>query len=134
MRTHGRFLRVLPLGVVVLAVLTAVTLWATAETKITVVVKTLAGRPVDRAEVILHWNANAKHPRNSFAKNLRTQFESRTDQDGSVSFPGVPQGNIRIQVNAHGYQTFGQIYDIDEEAKTIEVKLNPPQQQYSSHQ
>jgi hypothetical protein len=36
-------------------------------------------------------------------------------------------------VNAHGYQTFGQIFDIDEEEKTIEVKLNPPQQQFSSH-
>jgi hypothetical protein len=39
-------------------------LWAEAETKITVVVKTLAGRPLDRAEVILRWKANAKHPRN----------------------------------------------------------------------
>jgi len=134
MRTHGRSLRALPLAALLLAALTAVALWGAAETKITVVVKTLAGRPIDRAEVILHWNANPKHPRNSFAKNLRTQFESRTDQDGHVSFPGVPQGNIRIQVNAHGYQTFGQIYDIDEEEKTVEIKLNPPQQQYSSHQ
>lgn len=122
------------MAALLLAALTAVTLWATAETKITVVVKTLAGRPVDRAEVIIHWNANAKHPRNSFAKNLRTQFEARTDQEGNASFPGVPQGNIRIQINAHGYQTFGQIYDVDEEEKTIEIKLNPPQQQYSSHQ
>jgi len=134
MRTRGRFLRALPLAALLFfCALTAVNLWATAETKITVVVKTLAGRPLDRAEVIIRWKANAKHPRNSFAKNLRTQFESRTDQDGSVSFPGVPQGSIQIQVNAHGYQTFGQIYDIDEEEKTIEVKLNPPQQQYTSH-
>ena len=134
MRTRGPFLRALPLAALLLfGALTAVNLWAEAETKITVVVKTLAGRPLDRAEVILRWKANAKHPRNSFAKNLRTQFESRTDQDGSVSFPGVPQGSIQIQVNAKGYQTFGQIYDIDEEEKTIEVKLNPPQQQYTSH-
>lgn len=134
MRPHHRFRRALPIAALLFAAVTAATLWGAAETKITVVVKTLAGRPIDRAEVILHWNANPKHPRNSFAKNLRTQFESRTDQDGNVSFPGVPQGSIRIQVNAHGYQTFGQIYDVDEEEKTIEVKLNPPQQQYSSHQ
>jgi len=133
MRTHGRILRALPIAALLLTAFAAVTLWAEAETKITVVVKTLAGRPLDRAEVIIRWKANAKHPRNSFAKNVRTQFESRTDQDGTVSFPGVPQGNIQIQVNAHGYQTFGQIYDIDEEEKSIEVKLNPPQQQYSSH-
>jgi uncharacterized GH25 family protein len=114
-------------------VLTAISVWAAGDTKITVSVKTLAGRPVDRAEVIIQWHANAKHPRSSFSKNVNTKFESRTDQDGTVSFPGVPQGSIRIQVNAHGYQTFGQIYDIDDAEKTVEIKLNPPQQQYTSH-
>jgi len=133
MRNRGRLLCALPVAALLLWALAAVTAWAAGETKITVVVKTLAGRPLDRAEVILRWRANAKHPRSSFAKNIRTQFESRTDQDGSVSFPGVPQGSIQIQVNAKGYQTFGQIYDIDEEEKTVEVKLNPPQQQYTSH-
>ena len=121
------------MAALLLCALTAVTLWASNETKITVVVKTLSGRPVDRAEVILRWKANAKHPRSSFAKNVRTQFESRTSQEGEVSFPGVPLGSVQIQVNAKGNQTFGQIFDIDEEEKTVEVKLNPPQQQYSSH-
>ena len=133
MRNRGRFLGALPLAALALLALTAITLWAAAETKITVSVKTLAGRPVDRAEVILRWHANAKHPRSSFSKNVRTQFESRTDQDGTVSFPGVPQGSIQVQVNAHGYQTFGQIFEIDQEEKTVDVKLNPPQQQYTSH-
>jgi Carboxypeptidase regulatory-like domain len=133
MRNRGRFPGALPLAALALLGVTAIALWAAAETKITVSVKTLAGRPVDRAEVILRWHANAKHPRSSFAKNVRTQFESRTDQDGTVSFPGVPQGSIQVQVNAHGYQTFGQIFEIDEEEKTVDVKLNPPQQQYTSH-
>ncbi len=114
MRNRGRILYALPVALLLCALM-AVSLWAAGDTKITVVVKTLAGRPLDRAEVIIRWKANAKHPRSSFSKNLRTQFESRTDQDGSVSFPGVPQGSIQIQVNAHGYQTFGQIYDIEEE-------------------
>ena len=133
MRIKGRLRRALPLAVLILGALTALTLWAESETKITVVVKTLSGRPIDRAEVILRWKANAKHPRSSFGKNIRTQFESRTSQEGQITFPGVPQGNIQIQVNAKGYQTFGQIFDIDEEEKTVEVKLNPPQQQYTSH-
>jgi len=132
MRNRGRLLYALPVALLLCALATA-TLWAAPETKITVVVKTLAGRPLDRAEVIVRWKANAKHPRSSFSKNLRTQFESRTDQEGSVTFPGVPQGSIQIQVNAKSYQTFGKIFDIDEEEKTIEVKLNPPQQQYTSH-
>ena len=102
-------------------------------TKLKIVVLTQSGRPIDRAEVIVRWNANAKHPRASFGRNLRTQFETRSNQDGVVDFPSVPQGNILIQVNAKGYQTFGKVFDIDEEERTVEVKLNPPQQQYSSH-
>jgi uncharacterized GH25 family protein len=130
MRNRGRILCALPLAALFFC---AAALWAESETKIKVVVTTLSGRPVDRAEVILRWKANAKHPRASFGRNIRTQFESRSDQDGTVSFPGVPQGSIQIQVNAKGYQTFGQIFDIDEVEKTVEVKLNPPQQQYTSH-
>jgi len=133
MRNRRRLSCALPVAALLLGALTALTLWAAPETKITVVVKTLSGRPVDRAEVILRWKANAKHPRSSFGKNIRTQFESRTSQEGQVTFPGVPQGNIQIQVNAHGYQTFGQIFDIDDDEKTVEVKLNPPQRQYTSH-
>ena len=102
-------------------------------TTLKIIVKTQAGKPVDRAEVIIQWNANAKHPRSSFAKNVNTKFEMRSDQDGAVTMPPIPQGNIRVQVNAKGYQTFGEVYVVDEEEKTIEVKLNPPQQQYTSH-
>jgi len=125
MRKRGRILCALPLA----ALFCALALWAAPETRIKVMVKTLSGRPVDRAEVILRWKASAKHARAGFG----SQFESRSDQDGLVSFPAVPQGSIQIQVNAKGYQTFGQIYDVKEEEKTIEIKLNPPQQQYSSH-
>ena len=133
MRIRGQLLCALPVAALVLWALTAVALCVAPETKITVVVKTLAGRPIDRAEVILRWKANAKPPRASFGRNVRTQFESRTNQDGEVTFPGVPQGSIQIQINAKGYQTYGAIQDIDDEEKTVEIKLNPPQQQYTSH-
>jgi hypothetical protein len=45
-----------------------------------------------------------------------------------LTFPGVPQGSIQIQINAKGYQTYGAIQDIDDEEETVEIKLNPPQQ------
>jgi len=48
--------------------------------------------------------------------------------------PPIPQGKIRIQVIAKGYQTFGKDYEISEGEKTVEVTVNPPQQQYSAHQ
>jgi len=102
-------------------------------TKLTVVVKTQSGRPVDRAEVIVRWKANAKHPRLSYGKNVSRQFDVRTDQEGQVEVPAIPQGSIQIQVFAQGYQTFGKIFEIFDEEKTVEVTLNPPQQQYSAH-
>jgi len=120
------------LGVAAVVAL-AVALHAAAMTKLTIVVKTQAGTPVDRAEVIVRWKADAKHPRISFSKNVRRQFELRSDQEGQTEIPEIPQGSIQIQVYAKGYQTYGKIYDIYEDERTIQVTLNPPQQQYSAH-
>ena len=111
----------------------AMALHADELTKLTVVVKTQSGRPVDRAEVIVRWKANAKHPRLSYGKNVQRQFDVRTDQEGQVEVPSIPQGSIQIQVFAKGYQTFGKIFEIYDEEKTVEVTVNPPQQQYSAH-
>jgi hypothetical protein len=47
--------------------------------------------------------------------------------------PEIPQGKIRIQVIAKGYQTFGQVFDVTQEEITIPITLNPPQQQYTAH-
>jgi hypothetical protein len=67
-------------------------------------------------------------------KSVLTTFEMRTNQEGEVKIPQIPQGKIRVQVIAKGYQTFGQVFDVTEDEKTIDIKLNPPQQQYSAHQ
>lgn len=103
-------------------------------TKLVIVVKTQSGRPITGAEVIIRWNASEKHPRAGFGKAVRTTFEMRSNQEGEANVPEIPQGNIKVQVNAKGYQTFGQIFEIVESERLVEVKLNPPQQQYSSHQ
>ena len=130
MRSWGKLVRILLPAALFLG---AMALSAGNLTTLKIAVKTLSGKPIDRADVILHWNANPKHPRSSFGRKVRTQFEVRSNQEGMANFPSVPQGSIRIQIIAKGYQTFGQVYDIDEEEKTIEVKMNPPQQQYTSH-
>ena len=121
--------------VVLLSVLlgAAMAMAASNMTKLTIVVKTQAGRPVDRAEVIVRWNANEKHPRAGFGRAVRTTFEMRSNQEGQANVPEIPQGNILVQVNAKGYQTFGKVFQVDEEEKTLAITLNPPQQQYSAH-
>lgn len=100
-------------------------------TKLTIQVKTQGGRPVDRASVVVRFVQG--HSVVKLGKAIRTTFELRTNQEGEANIPTIPQGQIRVQVIAKGYQTFGQIFDVTEEEKTIPITLNPPQQQYSAH-
>jgi hypothetical protein len=100
-------------------------------TKITIEVTTQSGRPIDQADVIVRFVKG--HSVFKLGAEVRTQWELRTNQEGKAVIPEVPQGEIRIQVIAKGYQTFGNTYDITDPEKTLPVKLNPPQQQYSSH-
>ena len=101
-------------------------------TKLNITVKTQSGKPVDRASVIVRFVEGRSIVK--LGKAIRTTFELRTNQDGEAKIPTIPQGKIRIQVIAKNYQTFGQIFEVDQEEKDIEIKLNPPQQQYTSHQ
>jgi hypothetical protein len=124
---RNRFLLIA--GVMVIGV----SLLAAAEmTTLTVEVKTPSGNPVDRASVIVKFvKGRAKM---KLGKKILKTWETRTNQEGVVKVPPIPRGTIQVQVIAKGYQTFGQLFEVDEEQKTIEVKLNPPQDQYSSHQ
>ena len=112
--------------------LLAAAAWAAPMTKLNVVVKTQSGKPIDRAEVVVRFVEG--HSVVKLGKAIRTTFEMRTNQEGEVKIPSIPQGKIRIQVIAKGYQTFGQIFDITDDEKTVDIALNPPQQQYSAHQ
>ena len=101
-------------------------------TKITVEVKNIAGKPVDRASVVVNFVEGRSIVK--LGKKTRLTFEMRTDQEGMAKIPSIPQGKIRIQVIAKNYQTFGQVFEVVEPEKTVEIKLNPPQAPYSAHQ
>jgi Carboxypeptidase regulatory-like domain len=100
-------------------------------TRISIEVKTAGGRPIDRASVVVRFAEGRSIAK--FGKKIRTSYELRTNQDGLAKIPAIPEGKILVQVIAKGYQTFGQTFDVSGTEKTIEVKLNPPQGQYSSH-
>jgi hypothetical protein len=100
-------------------------------TKLNVVVTTQSGRPIDRASVVVRFVEGRSVIK--LGKKIRTTFELRTNQEGEARIPEIPQGKVRIQVIAKGYQTFGDFFELKEDEQTIPIKLNPPQQQYSSH-
>lgn len=89
-----------------------------------VVLKEETGKPVRNASVILH-------SVNKDGKQDKGGMQLKTDSDGKASFNGIPYGKLRIQVLASGFQTFGQDYDINQPSHSFEIKLKPPQKQYS---
>jgi hypothetical protein len=100
-------------------------------TKLKIVVTTRSGRPIDRADVIVRFGGRSIA---KLGKMVRTTWEMRSSQEGVAEIPDMPKGQIRIQVIAKGYQTFGDTFEVKEDERTIEIKLNPPQKQYSTHE
>ena len=101
------------------------------QTRISVTITNSYDKPVDNAAVILDFLGS--HQFTKLGKRKPIHWEVHTNQDGVAHFPPVPQGTIQLQVVAKNYQTFGNKYEIDADQKMIDIKLSPPQQQYSAH-
>lgn len=123
-------MRALILSLAALAALASPVL-AADMTTLTISVKTPGGKPVEGASVIVKFVKG--HSVAKLGKKIRKEWELRTNQEGFVKIPPIPQGTILIQIIAKNYQTFGQNFDVDEEQKTLDITLNDPQPQYSAH-
>jgi len=114
-----------------LLVCAVVTASAADLTTLKIVVTNQNGKPVDNASVVVKFVAGRSKAK--LGAKIRTEWDLRTSQEGLAKLPSIPQGTILIQIIAKNYQTFGKNFDVDEENKTIEIKLNPPQTQYTAH-
>jgi hypothetical protein len=96
----------------------------TAHIEVTVV-RGSNGKPVHNAAVIFH---PMKHGKDQGGMELKT------NEQGKAVLDVVPIGTaVLLQVIANGYRTYGQEYAIDGDSKTILVKLEEPQGQYSTY-
>ncbi len=100
-------------------------------TKLKIVVTNDVGKPVDRANVIVKFQGRSIV---KLGKLTKTSWEMRASQEGVAEIPELPKGKVLVQVIAKNYQTFGQTFEVKDDEQTIEVKLNPPQKQYSAHE
>lgn len=90
------------------------------------VLKATNGKPLENASVVFHPLENGKDKGN---------MELKTNEDGKVTLDLIPIGDqLRIQVLAEGYQTFGNDYELPTDKKDIEVKMKRPQKQYSIYE
>ncbi len=88
------------------------------------VIKDDNGKPVRNAAVVLH-------PVNLKGKQARGGLELKTSPEGKCDLDGIPYGLLRVQVLAHGFQTYGEDFDIEQPKTEITIKLKRPQGQFS---
>lgn len=91
------------------------------------VVRDENGKPVRNAAVVMH-------PVDEDGRQVPTGLELKTNPEGKASYDGVPYGKLRIQVLAHGFQTYGDDYMVKEPSMDVTIKLKRPAKQYSIYE
>ena len=88
------------------------------------VIRATTGKPIPNAAVIFH-------PVNDKGKS-EGAMELKTDLEGKTALDVIPIGStVRLQVIANGFQTFGNDYIANADAKSITIKMERPHSQYS---
>ena len=94
--------------------------------KLHIKVLTDAGKPLANASVYVRFNVEGGF----LHHDKLAEMNFKTNQDGSVKVPEIPQGKVLIQVIAPGWHTYGKWYDEDKAEDSIEIKLVPPPHWY----
>jgi hypothetical protein len=88
------------------------------------VIRATNGKPIPNAAVIFH-------PIDAKGKD-QGAMELKTDLDGKTKLDVIPIGStVRLQIIANGFQTFGNDYVANADAKEITIKMERPKSQYS---
>jgi len=82
-------------------------------------------RPIDNASVYVRFPPEGKP-----GSDKLLEMNLKTNQEGVTLAPRLPRGKVLIQVHAKGWKTFGKWYDLDEEQKTIRIRLEEPTRWY----
>lgn len=97
-----------------------------AMTKLKIRVTSDSDKPIANASVYVRFYESAGF----LHKDKLAEMNFKTNQDGSVKVPEIPQGKILIQVIASGWHTYGKWYDVDKDEEAITIKLVPPPHWY----
>jgi hypothetical protein len=86
-------------------------------------------KPVASAHIVVRFINGKK----LLIKDKRTSWEAQTNKKGELEFDDIPLGNIKVQVIARGYQTFGGEFDVKEPDQELTIRLKPPAKQVSAY-
>jgi len=95
-------------------------------TNIRITVTSNTGKPIENASVYVRFPESG----GLFRHDKLQELDLKTNLDGSVKVPPVPQGKVLIQVIAKGWRTYGKWYEIDSDEQAVEIKLDPPPHWY----
>jgi hypothetical protein len=78
------------------------------------------GKPIENAAVVFQVEGD------------KGNMELKTNEDGKTIIDVLPIGDtVRLQVIAHGFQTFGEDYKVDKSEMAINIRMKRPGEQYS---
>ncbi|HTV60238.1 MAG TPA: carboxypeptidase-like regulatory domain-containing protein [Verrucomicrobiae bacterium] len=95
-------------------------------TRIRMVITSDAGKPISNASVYVKFPVDG----GLFHHDKLQEMDLKTNEDGSVKVPPIPQGKILVQVVAKGWRPYGKWYDVETDEQLIEIKLAPPPHWY----
>lgn len=101
---------------------------AKAFTTLRVVVVDEAQKPIPRASVVV---SRLKSETNHKVKGEPLQI--KTSMQGAAPLPPLEQGFYMVQVICSGYQTVGEMVELEEPEQEYTVVLKPPTGQFSVH-
>lgn len=96
------------------------------QTRLRIVVTGNTGKPIGNATVYVRFPEAG----GIFHHDKLSELDLKTNEDGSVKVPEIPQGKILVQVIAKGWHTFGKWYEVNTSEQTIEIKLELPPRWY----
>jgi hypothetical protein len=84
------------------------------------VLRDVNGKPIENAAVIFHLVGD------------KGNMELKTNEDGKAVIDVLPTGGeVRLQIIAKGFQTYGDDFKINQPSVGLEIKMKRPGEQYS---
>jgi len=81
-------------------------------------------KPIRNASVVLHYLGKD-------GKQRSDGYQLKTDSEGKASVDGIAYGKLRVQVIAHGFQTYGEDYEVKQPTMELTIEMKPPKEQLS---
>ena len=66
-------------------------------------------------------------------RDKRVSWEAKTNRKGEIVLSDLPTGNVKVQVIAKGFQTYGDQHDLEKPQEKVTILLQPPKGQMSAY-